>query len=619
MKSHPSSFFARAALVRFIVVAACVGLHPLNLTAGMPNWWSQRNVVQSTGTDAALVDYAAANQGQLKKIATAAFDELNSNPAIGVGDMGAPNGTGYRLTALINSWSTRQPDGSRIPILGSNTTDYAPVNLGQLKSVASLFYKRLIEVGYTTNYPWTGGTANDYAMANIGQVKNLFKFDLSNLSNVTLPASGYSQFFNIPITVSAGGDSWIRYTLDGSDPSNNSPGINTSTSLQINFRSHFKAQLFVGGNAVGPIQEAYYLIQGKTLFAKGDYTVALAASGTTWVWGKNQFGQMGLGTTAKTGVLPLASSSLFGISGIGTGLEHCLGFLGNGQIQSWGDNSYGQLGVGTQIGTLNPSLVSGSIPTVGIAAGDGFSIALDGSGNVFTWGDGSSGQLGRGNSVNWSFVPVKVTGLPQIQTIAAGRSSAYAIDQSGKIWVWGASTYSQIGDFGMNGVASPTLLSGFSGTAIAISAGAAHALVLTADGKVYSFGSNWYGQLGRNNRSADAIPGLVQFNSPQPTIIAIASGDYHCLALASDGSVYAWGSGWSGQNGSYVDQIQPQKIIGNGIMEIAAGRYHSVALGGDGRVYAWGDNTNDQLGVTLSGSAISTSTPLQVSNLPPLY
>ncbi len=95
--------------------------------------------------------------------------------------MTAPNGTGYKLTALINSWSTLQLSGSRTAVVGSHTKDYAPVNLGQLKNVAQLFYNRLIEVGYVNQYPWSGssGASKDYAMANIGQIKNLFNFDVT--------------------------------------------------------------------------------------------------------------------------------------------------------------------------------------------------------------------------------------------------------------------------------------------------------------------------------------------------------------------------------------------------------------------------------------------------------
>ena len=126
-------------------------------------------------------DYAPVNQGQLKLMATAAFDELTANLPGGVGDMTGPDGTGFKLTTLINSWSKLQPDGTRVPVPGKNTADFAAVNLGQLKNVALLFYDRLIEAGYTNQYPWAGspGDPMDYAMVNIGQMKYLFRFDVA--------------------------------------------------------------------------------------------------------------------------------------------------------------------------------------------------------------------------------------------------------------------------------------------------------------------------------------------------------------------------------------------------------------------------------------------------------
>jgi len=117
-----------------------------------PSWWVDRGVVS---TNAVPNDFAAINQGQLKWMAANVAAELEEN---------LPGGAGSNVWALIDSFS--------------NTNNYRPVNLGQLKYVAKPFYDRLIEVGYTTNYPWSG-QPNDYALANIGQMKNVFSFDVA--------------------------------------------------------------------------------------------------------------------------------------------------------------------------------------------------------------------------------------------------------------------------------------------------------------------------------------------------------------------------------------------------------------------------------------------------------
>jgi hypothetical protein len=80
-----------------------------------------------------------------------------------------PGGAGTNITALINSFSAAN-------------ANYAPVTVGQLKNLAKPFYDRLIATGYATNYPWSSLTSddNDLAVANIGQAKFLFSFHLTS-------------------------------------------------------------------------------------------------------------------------------------------------------------------------------------------------------------------------------------------------------------------------------------------------------------------------------------------------------------------------------------------------------------------------------------------------------
>jgi hypothetical protein len=150
------------------------------LLAEQPSWWAQRQVIKvdpNTQQPVPADDYAVANQGQLKQIATAAFAEFQfrlGNIPGGIGDMTAPDGVGYRLTQLISGFQATLDNPT------PQTDDFATVNLGQLKNVAVPFYDRLIEIGYLNEYPWADGLADDFALANIGQVKHIFSFDLAS-------------------------------------------------------------------------------------------------------------------------------------------------------------------------------------------------------------------------------------------------------------------------------------------------------------------------------------------------------------------------------------------------------------------------------------------------------
>lgn len=126
-----------------------------------PAWW-QRGVL-NTNAGVVVNDFAPVNQGQLKNIAMLARDEMEKL-------YGGTNGVG----------------GAGFDLSFTNTNNYLPVNIGQVKYVRTKFYDRM----GVTNYPWMGSTnpASDFAMVNIGQIKNLFDFDpLKDSDNDGMP------------------------------------------------------------------------------------------------------------------------------------------------------------------------------------------------------------------------------------------------------------------------------------------------------------------------------------------------------------------------------------------------------------------------------------------------
>jgi PKD repeat protein len=101
-------------------------------------------------------------------------------------------------------------------------------------------------------------------------------------------------------------------------------------------------------------------------------------------------------------------------------------------------------------------------------------------------------------------------------------------------------------------------------------------------------------------------------------ITAIAGGYGHSLALKSDGTVWAWGSNWSGQLGNGTEPWNssniPVPVLGlTGITAIAGGADHSLALKSDGSVWAWGENGQGQLG---DGTRNNSNVPVQIASAP---
>ncbi len=151
-----------------------------------------------------------------------------------------------------------------------------------------------------------------------------------------------------------------------------------------------------------------------------------------------------------------------------------------------------------------------------------------------------------------------------------------------------------------NGQVSATqAVAGISGVPVALGTGGQHVLVVTANGRVWSFGDDTWGQLGpRAGTITDlTMPARVK---GLRHIVAAAAGLGHSVALAEDGSVWTWGLNSSGQlgNGALSGQENvPAKVAGlSDIVAVAAGENHTLALRADGTVWAWGDAGHGQLG-----------------------
>ena len=150
---------------------------------------------------------------------------------------------------------------------------------------------------------------------------------------------------------------------------------------------------------------------------------------------------------------------------------------------------------------------------------------------------------------------------------------------------------------------------------IAISAGQFHTVALQSDGTVWAWGANSAGQLGNGTTSQGATARPVQAQNLMG-ITAISAGNLHTVALRNDGTAWAWGSNWSDQLGSGIrseHQPIPTRVQNlTNITAIAAAQRHTVFLRNDGTVWAVGDNWSGQLG---DGTRTHRTTPVQVQDL----
>ena len=370
-------------------------------------------------------------------------------------------------------------------------------------------------------------------------------------------------------------------------------------------------------------------------------------TGSIKSWGYNAFGQLGNNTTTNSAVPvnvvsltnsnPPTTANLTGITAVSVGGDHTLALKNDGTVYGWGFNAFGQTGnnlvengdpVARQVQTAGPTGAPLTNVTR-VAAGGNHSLALI-NGVVWAWGFNGNGQLGNGTTTT-SQTPLPVPALSGVTAIAAGGSHSLALDASGAVWAWGYNGFGQLGNNTITDSNVPVrVLSADGITPLAgikaIAAGGAFSVAIDGSDNVLVWGYNGFGQLGVNPTvlSSKSIP--VQIAGITGTVVAIAAGLDHVLALTGDGTIWAWGYNFYGQLGaapsttplgySFTPTAVPNLLFDtsakiDGANPIVAIGHHNLARQSSvGKLVAWGQNTNGQLG---NGTTTDNSIPQVVS------
>ena len=323
-------------------------------------------------------------------------------------------------------------------------------------------------------------------------------------------------------------------------------------------------------------------------------------------------------------LLAIASSS---ISCSPAGLSSTVTVTPPGEVVYW-EMLYQAEFEPSQVKNLDAvDVASGSRLDISISGLD-YGIALKSDGTVWYW------VLQGGGNQQDNAEASQVSGLKDIMAISTGFGNSLALDSDGKVWSWGNNYNGQFGIGITGGGDQPQGTTTIPGTTppptiqqpvqvnnldsvIAISSGLQHCLALKSDGTVWAWGNNEWGQLGDGTITDRYIPTQVKSLAG---VIAISAGHYHSLALKSDGTVWAWGDNESGElgNGTTSNSYLPVQVKGlTKIAAIAAGEAHSLALRSDGTVWSWGNNENGQAGNGSQNTKENPAvvTPVKVNNL----
>ncbi len=353
----------------------------------------------------------------------------------------------------------------------------------------------------------------------------------------------------------------VRYTVSGVAPATTSK----SGVLLVNVRAAS------GGSSAG-----------------GQTSCGVRSDGSAWCWGRNDFGQLGDGTTTL-------QSSPVQVQGTGwaritTGGSFTCGVKLDGTLWCWGLNNFGQLGAGDAATSLVPRQVGLGATWREVSASWQHACATQTDGSLWCWGQNSRGQLGAGTMSPRSTAPVRVVGTQQWTSVSAGGWHTCATTATGTGYCWGDNGFGQVGDGTATLRINPAAVAG--GLQFAqMSTTWGRSCGVTPAGQVYCWGENANGELGNGTRDDSMAPVAV---SAQGTYSHVGTALTSTCATRTDGQVLCWGDNRYGQLGPAATASSTTPVAAglsaSGV--VSGGWLHLCAEG----VGCWGANDAGQQG-----------------------
>ena len=318
-------------------------------------------------------------------------------------------------------------------------------------------------------------------------------------------------------------------------------------------------------------------VQAKQVAAGSEHSCAVATNGDVYCWGANDAGQLGIGSTGANKPTPV-KALLTGASQVSVSGLYTCAVTQSAEAYCWGNNAKGQLGIGSvggqetspqKVNLANVTQIStGGESSTGDVDPRAHVCAVTTGGVAYCWGDNTNGQLGIGTSGDPTGTPQELD-LTGVTAVTTGESHSCAIAIDSRAYCWGNSAEYQLGNGDNRGpstcagepcATTPLMVVGEDGTGAltqvsAISAGDFHTCVITTGSQVYCWGFNLLGQLGqgtagRGNPGVFPAPALsLDRTGPLSQMTVISGGSNHTCGVSSFGVALCWGYNNSGQLG----------------------------------------------------------------------
>jgi alpha-tubulin suppressor-like RCC1 family protein len=264
--------------------------------------------------------------------------------------------------------------------------------------------------------------------------------------------------------------------------------------------SHSSVPLFVAG--LEPVQQ---------IVAGYDFTCALTTAGATKCWGHT----LSIGIADGGDYLPVPTTRPgleTSCTSVAAGFTHACVTMSDGGVRCFGVQSAGDLGNGVSSLDSSPpvGVVGLSGPAVQLTVGDGYSCAILTSGEVQCWGDNSDGELGLSDAGPFALFPANAEGLDSgVVALQCGYRDTCAVSAPGDLLCWGSNEFFALTAAAVTSRSYPGKIPGLAGPAIGVSKTIEHTCAVLDGGAIMCWGSNQYGALGDGTQDDRPYPVFV--------------------------------------------------------------------------------------------------------------